>query len=133
MKVSATSKELGLSDAEITLSNSFAANQGKLPWPAEKGVVTSTFGVHPHPLFAEVKVKNNGIDISTTQGAKARAVFDGKVTGVISIPGANKAVIIRHGEYLTVYQNLTDVYVSTGNAVENQAEHRAYLYRHRRI
>jgi len=120
VKVSTTSKELGLSDADITLSNSFAANLGKLPWPTEKGVVTSTFGVHPHPVLTEVKVKNNGIDISTSQGSKARAVFDGKVTGIVSIPGANKAVIVRHGEYLTVYSNLTDVYVTTGEAVKTK-------------
>jgi len=120
VKVSATSKELGLSDADITLSNSFASNLGKLPWPSEKGIVTSTFGVHPHPVLTDIKVKNNGIDISTDAGAKARAVFDGKVTGVISIPGANKAVIVRHGEYLTVYSNLSDVYVSTGDVVKTK-------------
>jgi len=120
VKVSATSKELGLSDADITLSNSFASNLGKLPWPSEKGIVTSTFGVHPHPVLTDIKVKNNGIDISTDAGAKARAVFDGKVTGVISIPGANKAVIVRHGEYLTVYSNLSDVYVSTGEVVKTK-------------
>jgi len=118
--ISTTSKELGLSDADIKLSNSFAANKGKLPWPTEKGVVTSTFGVHPHPVLTEIKVKNDGIDISTNQGAKARAVFDGKVTGVVSIPGANKAVIIRHGEYLTVYSNLLEVYVKTGDIVKTK-------------
>lgn len=118
--VTTTSKELGLSDADITLSNSFASNKGKLPWPTEKGVVTSTFGVHPHPVLTDIKVKNNGIDISTSAGSKARAVFDGKVTGIVSIPGANKAVIVRHGEYLTVYSNLTDVYVKSGDAIKTK-------------
>jgi len=118
--VTSTSKELGLSDADITLSNSFASNKGKLPWPTEKGVVTSTFGVHSHPVLTEIKVKNNGIDISTSQGSKARAVFDGKVTGIVSIPGANMAVIIRHGEYLTVYSNLTEVYVKSGDAIKTK-------------
>jgi murein hydrolase activator len=118
--VSATSKELGLTDDEVTLSQSFVSNQGKLPWPLEKGVVTSTFGVHPHPVLTDIKVKNDGIDISTDAGAKARAVFDGKVTGIINIPGANKAVIVRHGEYLTVYSNLSEVYVSTGDKVKTK-------------
>lgn len=120
--VSNTSKELGLTDAEITLSNNFNSNKGKLPWPAEKGVVVSTFGVHPHPVLSNITVKNDGIDISTEQGAKARAVFDGKVTGVITVPGANKAVILRHGEYLTVYSNLSDVFVKTGDAVKTKQD-----------
>jgi len=71
-------------------------------------------------VLTDIKVKNNGIDISVSQGSKARAVFDGKVTGVVSIPGANKAVIIRHGEYLTVYSNLLDVYVKTGDNVKTK-------------
>jgi murein hydrolase activator len=111
-----TIKELGLTEKEIALSTSFNTSKGKLPWPTEKGIVTSTFGIHTHPVL-DIKIKNNGIDISTSSGAKARAVFEGKVTGVINIPGANKAVIIRHGEYLTVYSNLSDVSVKTGDLV----------------
>lgn len=118
--VTATSKELGLSEADITLSNSFISNKGKLPWPVEKGIVTGTFGVHPHPVLSDIKVKNNGIDISTSAGLKARSVFDGKVTGVINIPGANKAVLVRHGEYITVYYNLSEVNVKTGDTVKTK-------------
>lgn len=114
--VSTTIKELGLTDKEIALSTSFCNNKGKLPWPTEKGIVTSTFGIHTHPIL-DIKIKNNGIDISTNTGSKTRAVFEGKVTGVVNIPGANKAVIIRHGEYLTVYSNLSDVTVKTGDVV----------------
>jgi septal ring factor EnvC (AmiA/AmiB activator) len=120
--ISNTSKELGLTDAEITLSNNFNSNKGKLPWPAEKGIVVTTFGVHPHPVFGNISVNSNGIDISTDQGAKARAVFDGKVTGVISVPGANHAIIVRHGEYLTVYSNLSSVFVKTGDAVKTKQD-----------
>ncbi|MFH0866575.1 MAG: peptidoglycan DD-metalloendopeptidase family protein [Bacteroidota bacterium] len=119
--VSTTIKELGLTETEIALSASFSNNKGKLPWPTEKGIVTSTFGVHTHPVL-DIKVKNNGIDISTNEGSKARAVFEGKVTGVVNIPGANKAVIIRHGEYLTVYSNLSDVSVKTGALVKVKQE-----------
>lgn len=118
---STTIKELGLTDKEIALSTSFSTNKGKLPWPTEKGIVTSTFGLHTHPVL-DIKVKNNGIDISTNAGSKARAVFEGKVTGVVNIPGANKAVIIRHGEYLTVYSNLSDVAVKVGDQVSVKEE-----------
>lgn len=114
--VSTTIKELGLTDKEIALSTNFCSNKGKLPWPTEKGIMTSTFGIHTHPVL-DIKIKNNGIDISTNTGAKARAIFEGKVTGVVNIPGANKAVIIRHGEYLTVYSNLSEVSVKTGDMV----------------
>lgn len=114
--VSTTIKELGLTDKEIALSTNFSNNKGKLPWPTEKGIVTSTFGIHTHPVL-DIQIKNNGIDILTSVGAKARAVFEGKVTGVVNIPGADKAVIIRHGEYLTVYSNLSDVSVKTGDLV----------------
>lgn len=120
VKVSLTSKELGLSEAEIKLSDNFSTNKGKLPWPTDKGIVVSTFGVHPHPVLSDIKIKNNGIDISASKGDKARAVFDGKVTGVVSIPGAGKAVIVRHGEYLTVYSNLSEVYVKTGDTVKTK-------------
>lgn len=120
VKVSLTSKELGLSEAEIKLSDNFSTNKGKLPWPTDKGIVVSTFGVHPHPVLSDIKIKNNGIDISASNGSKARAVFDGKVTGIVSIPGSGKAVIIRHGEYLTVYSNLSNVYVKTGDTVKTK-------------
>lgn len=120
VKVSLTSKELGLSEAEIKLSDDFSTNKGKLPWPTDKGIVISTFGVHPHPILNDIKIKNNGIDISASNGSKARAVFDGKVTGIVSIPGSGKAVIIRHGEYLTVYSNLSNVYVKTGDTVKTK-------------
>lgn len=119
--VSTSIKELGLTEKEIALSTSFSTNKGKLPWPTEKGIVTSTFGIHTHPVL-DIKVKNNGIDISTNEGSKARAVFEGKVTGVINIPGANIAVIIRHGEYLTVYSNLSVVTVKTGDLVKVKQE-----------
>ncbi len=119
--VSSTIKELGLTETEIALSTNFSNNKGKLPWPTEKGIVTSTFGIHTHPVL-DIKVKNNGIDISTNEGSKACAVFEGKVTGVVNIPGANKAVIIRHGEYLTVYSNLSEASVKTGDLVKIKQE-----------
>ena len=109
-----------LTPEEQSLSDDFENNKGKLPWPAEKGVIVSSFGSHPHPVLTNVKINNNGVDIGTNQGATCRAVFNGKVTGVISIPGSNKAVIIRHGNYLTVYSNLSDVNVKMGDNVKTK-------------
>ncbi|MEP7263265.1 MAG: peptidoglycan DD-metalloendopeptidase family protein [Bacteroidota bacterium] len=99
------------------LSSGFSNNKGILPWPVDQGAITGTFGNHPHKELKGIMVNNNGIDIQSAKGSSARAIFDGTVSGVISIPGSNKAVIIRHGEYLTVYSNLTDVAVKTGDKV----------------
>ena len=102
------------------LSSSFAGNKGSLPWPVEKGSIVSSFGEHPHPDLKGVVVKNNGVDIRSVKGATARTVFEGEVTGVINIPGANSAVIIRHGEYLSVYSNLESVSVRKGDKVSTR-------------
>jgi septal ring factor EnvC (AmiA/AmiB activator) len=106
-----------LTPAEVELSNNFEANRSKLPWPTTTGVVESGYGEHQHPDLPNVKTFNNGVDIATDKGASARSIFDGVVTGVITIPGANKAVIIRHGEFLTVYANLSSVNVKVGDKV----------------
>jgi septal ring factor EnvC (AmiA/AmiB activator) len=99
------------------LSGKFEANKGNLPWPVSRGVITESFGTHPHPVLKGITTNNNGIDIATSPGAAVKAIFDGVVTGVISIPGANRAVIVKHGEYLTVYSNLASVSVNKGDAV----------------
>jgi septal ring factor EnvC (AmiA/AmiB activator) len=109
--------EIMLTPVEKELSTSFASNKGKLPWPSAKGVITGTFGEHPHPVLKYVKVKNNGIDIATEEGADVRAVFSGKVSRVMSFPNLNNIVIIRHGEYLTVYSNLYKVTVKDGQTI----------------
>jgi septal ring factor EnvC (AmiA/AmiB activator) len=116
-KMKTVSTEIMLTSDEQVLSNSFASNKGKLPWPSEHGVITGRFGEHPHPVLKYVKVKNNGIDISTEKGAAVRTVFNGKVSRVMSFPSLNKVVIIRHGEYLTVYSNLEEVNVKDGQTV----------------
>lgn len=99
------------------LSDKFEGNKGRLPWPVEKGFVSSAYGEHPHPVLKGITVKNNGIDIASAAGATVRAVYDGEVTGIVSIPGAGQAIIIRHGNYLTVYSNLASVSVSKGSKV----------------
>ncbi|MFH1159505.1 MAG: peptidoglycan DD-metalloendopeptidase family protein [bacterium] len=113
-------KDAGLSAADIRLSSTFAANKGLLPWPTDQGVVTSTFGEHSHPVLKYVKVKNNGIDITGSQHTQVKAVFNGTVTRIFSVPNLNKVIILRHGEYLTVYSNLDEVSVSDGQPVSTQ-------------
>ncbi|MCC6691522.1 MAG: peptidoglycan DD-metalloendopeptidase family protein [Bacteroidia bacterium] len=99
------------------LSSSFSKNRGKLPWPVIQGVIIDRFGSHPHPTMPDITINNNGVDIATSKGALARAVFDGEVTGVVNIPQSGKVIIIRHGEYLSVYANLNEVYVKAGDKI----------------
>jgi septal ring factor EnvC (AmiA/AmiB activator) len=102
---------------EKLASGQFEQNKRRLPWPVERGVITDHFGVHEHPVLKNIQVKNNGVDISTAQGMKARAVFAGEVSRVFMVTGGNYAVIIRHGKYLTVYSNLINVQVKSGDKV----------------
>jgi murein hydrolase activator len=104
------------------LSSNFESNRGKLPWPVEQGVITSTFGVHPHPALKGILLNNNGIDINSSRGATARAIFEGQVTGVVSIPGAYKSIIVRHGDYRSVYSNLEEVFVKMGDKVTTRQD-----------
>jgi septal ring factor EnvC (AmiA/AmiB activator) len=110
-----TKSGFALTPKELALSGQFSDNQGKLPWPSERGVITSSFGEHPHPTLPAIKIENNGIDITTDKNTKARAVYEGTVSAVVSIPGAHKAIIVRHGEFLSVYSNLEDVTVKMGD------------------
>ena len=102
---------------EKLASGQFEQNKRRLPWPVERGVITDHFGIHEHPVLKNIQVKNNGIDISTAQGVRARAVFAGEVSRVFMVTGGNMAVIIRHGKYLTVYSNLVNVQVKSGDKV----------------
>ncbi len=111
-----------LTPAEKALSGDFSNNRGKFPWPVQRGLITDHFGEHPHAVLKYVIVRNSGIDITTQPNAKARAIFKGEVTKVVSIPGGNIAVIIRHGNYLSVYSNLSEVYVKAGQKVDIKEE-----------
>jgi len=94
----------------------FAAAKGNL-LPPVMGVVVSKFGKHRHKLFEELQVQNNGIDLLTHKGSYANAVFDGLVSKVIVIPGLNKSIILKHGDYYSVYSNLSRVLVRVGEPV----------------
>ena len=113
-------KGMALTPAEQTLSTNFVNNKGKLPWPVERGVISSSYGKHASVVSDKVTVTNNGIDIATTENAQARAVFDGEVASVVKLTGANTVVIIRHGEYFTVYSNLENVVVKRGDKVKTK-------------
>lgn len=104
------------------LASQFVANKGKLPWPVEKGYVAMYYGKQPHPIVKTATVESNGVRITTNDGAKARAVFNGTVLAVQVMSGNKKAVLIQHGNYITVYKNLENVTVSTGDKVVTKQE-----------
>lgn len=107
-----------LSTKEVELAGAnFASNRGRLPWPVAKGTITKDYGKNAHPTLQNVFTQNNGLDISTAKNAVVRAVFDGEVTSVITIPGAGKVIIVKHGNYRSVYSNIQDAYVSKGTVV----------------
>lgn len=99
------------------ISDNFKANKGRLPWPVEKGVITLGYGDQPHPVYKSLVIHNSGIEITTENGANARAVFAGEVTKIFVISPLLKGVMIQHGDYFTVYQNLSSVSVSVGDKV----------------
>jgi len=106
-----------LNEEAEALSTDFSNNRGKLPWPVAKGIICETYGEHEHPAIKGFMMFNNGVEICATKGTQARSVFEGEVTGIAISPTGGKLVIIRHGEYLSVYSNLDDVLVKTGQNV----------------
>ncbi len=102
------------------LGADFEKNKGRLPWPVEKGAITSRYGRQPHPVLKGIEINNNGIDFACDKGATVRAVFRGEVSSVIVIPGAGKAVVVNHGAYRTVYSNLRDNLVNKGQKVDTK-------------
>jgi septal ring factor EnvC (AmiA/AmiB activator) len=121
-KTSSNTLFSSLTPEQKLVGNNFLTNKGRLPWPVERGVITAKFGIVDHPVLSGVKISNNGIDISSNSGAKARAVYDGEVTSIFAILGANYAVIVMHGEYLSVYQNLVELKVKVGDKVQAKQE-----------
>lgn len=106
----------------IALSNSFTSNKGKLPWPVSKGLVISKFGKQKHPVLSGVTVENNGIEIATEEHSACRVVFEGKVSSVLTMPNGIKVVMVRHGEYISVYSNLSEVYVEKGEELNTKEQ-----------
>jgi len=121
-KATPTAKTFTLTPEEMALSKNFAANKQKLPWPLTRAVITSYFGENPHPVIPGIKVNNKGIDLATSDGSKARVVFDGTVVRVIEMPVYRNVVIISHGEYYSVYSKLDAVFVKQGDKVKTKQD-----------
>ena len=106
-----------LSPADKKKAKAFANNKGKLPMPV-KGVITGKYGLQQHPTLKKVKIKNNGVDIKTRPNSEVRTVFNGEVVNIFSIPGSQEAVMVKHGNYYTVYSNLKSVKVRKGQKIK---------------
>jgi len=104
------------------VANNFSANKGKLIWPVEKGIKRQGFGVYKDAVYPGIKHQSNGVIIATDEGAKARAVFEGEVIAILAVPGGNKGVQIKHGNYISTYYNLSNLYVKKGDKVAVKAE-----------
>lgn len=115
-----SSTKIDLTPEAKIVADNFRANKGRLPYPVERGKITLGFGNQPHPVYKSLMVHNSGVEITTDQGATARAVFDGVVTSVFDLTKVTKAVMIQHGDYFTVYQNLSSVNVSIGEKVSRK-------------
>jgi septal ring factor EnvC (AmiA/AmiB activator) len=114
-EVKATAPEL-TEEAEA-LGADFSSSRGKLPWPVTKGVICQPYGEYEHPAIKGFMMNNNGVEICANKGTQARAVFEGEVTSIAISPTGGKLIIIRHGEYLSVYSNIGDVFVKQGDKV----------------
>lgn len=111
-------KVFTLTPEDQLISDNIIANKGKLPWPVEQGVVVQKFGKQPHPVVKTTMIQSNGVTIATPQSSEARAVFEGKVMSIIGFKGSNPTVLIQHGNYITTYSNLSEVYVIKGQKVK---------------
>ncbi|MEO1484120.1 MAG: peptidoglycan DD-metalloendopeptidase family protein [Bacteroidota bacterium] len=103
-------------EAKLVATN-FSANKGKLIWPVEKGVKSQGYGVYADKLYPGIKHQNNGVTITTDKGSQARAIFEGEVVAILSVPGGSRAVSIKHGNYISTYYNLSKLYVKQGDKV----------------
>ncbi|MFV5690759.1 murein hydrolase activator EnvC family protein [Flavobacterium sp. LT1R49] len=117
---SVSSSKIELTAETKLIADNFRANRGKLPWPVEKGFVSLGYGDQAHPVYKTLVIHNSGVEITTDQGSSARAVFGGEVTSVIVLSPINKAVMIQHGDFFTVYQNLSSVFVNKGDKVSTK-------------
>ena len=104
------------------ISSNFQANRGRLPWPVKEGVVVRRFGTQPHPVVRTTTINSNGISIATSPSSIAYSVFDGEVLSVYGFSGGNPGVLIRHGKYISNYQNLSSIFVKKGDKINANDE-----------
>ena len=110
-------KVFSLTPEQKILAANFTANKGKLPWPVTNGVVKLRYGTKPSPIDPSLTIKSNGVRIATNKGEQVRAVFDGVVQGIMTPKNGNNTIMIRHGNYITIYKNLSKFYVNKGDKV----------------
>lgn len=120
-KTKASNKFLLTPEATI-IANNFSANKGRLIWPVEKGIKSQGFGVYKDAVYPGIKHESNGVIIATDEGAVARAIFKGEVIAILSVPGGNKGVQVKHGNYISTYYNLSELYVAKGDEVNAKTE-----------
>ena len=113
---SASAKFILTPEAKMVADN-FSANKGRLIWPVEKGIKSQGYGVYSDKLYPGIKHRNNGVTITTDKGSKARAIFEGEVIAILSVPGGGKGVTLKHGNYISTYYNLSKLYVKKGDKV----------------
>jgi septal ring factor EnvC (AmiA/AmiB activator) len=119
---SARSNKFVLTPEATLVANNFSANKGKLIWPVEKGIKQQGFGIYKDAVYPGIKHQSNGVIIATDEGAIARAVFEGEVIAILAVPGGNKGVQIKHGNFISTYYNLSDLYVKKGDKVSLKEE-----------
>ena len=119
LKTTVAAQKKDQTKVDTALSDEFAKNKGKLPWPIKQGVIVERFGVHNHPVYTNLKLPDNpGITFSTAKSADVFCVFDGEVRKIIVMPGYNQCVLVQHGEYFTLYCKLGKVSVKSGQKVK---------------
>ncbi len=121
-KTKSTSAKFLLTPEATAVANSFSANKGKLIWPVEKGIKSQGFGIYKDAVYPGIKHQSNGVIIATDQGAKARAIFEGEVIAILAVPGGNKGIQIKHGNFISTYYNLSELFVKKGDKVTTKQE-----------
>ncbi|WP_420592757.1 murein hydrolase activator EnvC family protein [Robiginitalea biformata] len=117
-----SSSRFALTPEATLIASNFSANKGNLIWPVEKGVKKQGFGIYQDAVYPGIKHQSNGVIIATDEGARARAVFEGEVIAILAVPGGNKGVQVKHGNYISTYYNLSELYVKKGDKVEVKDE-----------
>ena len=117
---STSSTTFALTAEDKLLANNFTSNKGKLPWPVEKGVVKLRYGLQRSPIDKNIPINSNGVRIATNKSEKVRAVFNGTVLSIMTPKNGNNTVLIRHGNYITIYKNLSKIYVNKGDKINTK-------------
>ena len=112
--------EFNLTEEAKLISKKFNENKGKLPWPVEKGIVILKYGKQPHPIVRTTTIQSNGVRILTSQNQEVRAIFDGKVYSIIISKNGSHAILVQHGNFFSVYKNLSEIYVKKGETIETK-------------